>query len=214
MSRRLPIYIAIDTSGSMNGEPILSVNVGLQAMINAFRQDPHALDSVSLSIVTFDNDVKEIFPLTPLEQVQIPEITCPRSGATNLGAALELVIKSMQRDVTKSSADKKGDWRPMLFLMTDGAPSDTALFKEMVTKIRSCDFGKIIACAAGPKAKESFLKQITDTVVSLDTTDSAAFSSFFKWVSASVEQSSVAIGAGADNASNLPPPPHEIQIVI
>ena len=102
----------------------------------------------------------------------------------------------------------------MLFLMTDGAPSDTALFNEMVTKIRGCDFGKIIACAAGPKAKESFLKQITDTVVSLDTTDSAAFSNFFKWVSASVEQSSVGIGAGADSSSPLPPPPDEIQIVI
>ena len=214
MSRRLPIYIAIDTSGSMNGEPILSVNVGLQAMIHALRQDPHALDSVSLSIITFDNDVKEIFALTPLEQVQIPEITCPRSGATNLGAGLEMVIGRMQRDVSKSSAEKKGDWRPMLFLMTDGAPSDTALFNEMVIKIRQCDFGKIIACAAGPKAKESFLKQITDTVVSLDTTDSAAFSSFFKWVSANVEQSSVGIGAGTDNSSTLPPPPDEIQIVI
>ena len=214
MSRRLPIYIAIDTSGSMNGEPISSVNVGLQAMIHALRQDPHALDTVHLSIVTFDNEVKEIFPLMPLEEVQLPEITCPKSGATNLGAGLELVIQRMQRDVVKSSAEVKGDWRPMLFLMTDGAPSDTALFNEMVVKIKNCDFGRIIACAAGPRAKESFLKQITDTVVSLDTTDSAAFSSFFKWVSASVEQSSVGIGAGADTASPLPPPPDEIQVVI
>lgn len=214
MSRRLPIYIAIDTSGSMNGEPISSVNVGLQAMIHALRQDPHALDTVHLSIITFDNEVKEIFPLMPLEEVQIPEITCPKSGATNLGAGLELVVQRMQRDVVKSSAEVKGDWRPMLFLMTDGAPSDTALFNEMVVKIKNCDFGRIIACAAGPRAKESFLKQITDTVVSLDTTDSAAFSSFFKWVSASVEQSSVGIGAGADTSSPLPPPPDEIQVVI
>ncbi len=214
MSRRLPIYIAIDTSGSMNGEPISSVNVGLQAMIHALRQDPHALDTVHLSIITFDNEVKEIFPLTALEAVQIPEITCPKSGATNLGAGLEMVIKRMERDVVKSSAETKGDWRPMLFLMTDGAPSDTAVFNEMVAKIKTCAFGRIIACAAGPKAKESFLKMITDTVVSLDTTDSAAFSSFFKWVSASVEQSSVGVGAGADVSSPLPPPPDEIQVVI
>ena len=214
MSRRLPIYIAIDTSGSMNGEPISSVNVGLQAMVHALRQDPHALDTVYLSIITFDNDVKEIFPLTALEAVQVPEITCPRSGATNLGAGLETVINAMDRDVAHSTAERKGDWRPMLFLMTDGAPSDTALFNSMVTKIRSRDFGKIIACAAGPKAKEQFLKQITDTVVSLDTTDSAAFANFFKWVSASVEQSSVGIGAGAETATPLPPAPDEIQIVI
>lgn len=210
--RRLPIYIVIDTSGSMNGEPIASVNVGLQAMVHALRQDPHALDSVYLSLITFDNEVKEIFPLTPLDQVQIPEITCPKSGATNLGAALELTINSIETNVQRSSADHKGDWRPMLFLMTDGAPSDTACFNAMVTKIRAGQFGKIIACAAGPKAKEEFLKQITDTVVSLDTTDSAAFASFFRWVSASVEQTS---GAGASNSTTpLPPPPAEIQVVI
>ncbi|MDQ7089162.1 MAG: VWA domain-containing protein [Methylococcales bacterium] len=214
MSRRLPIYIAIDTSGSMNGEPILSVNVGLQAMIHALRQDPHALETVHLSLVTFDNTVQEIFPLTALEAVQIPEISCPRSGATNLGAALALVTSRMEEETIKSAADKKRDWRPMLFLMTDGSPSDTALFNEMVIKIRQHDFGKIIACAAGPKAKESFLKQITDVVVSLDTTDSASFSNFFKWVSASVEQSSVGIGAGTDYSNHLPPPPDEIQIVI
>ncbi len=210
--RRLPIYIVIDTSGSMNGEPIASVNVGLQAMVHALRQDPHALDSVHLSLITFDNEVKEIFPLTPLDQVQVPEITCPKSGATNLGAALELTINSIEKNVQRSSADHKGDWRPMLFLMTDGAPSDTACFNAMVTKIRNGQFGKIIACAAGPKAKEEFLKQITDTVVSLDTTDSAAFASFFKWVSASVEQTSGA--AASNNTTPLPPPPAEIQVVI
>ncbi len=211
MSRRLPIYILIDTSGSMNGEPIASVNVGLQAMVHALRQDPHALDSVHLSLITFDNEVKEIFPLTALDQVQIPEITCPPSGATNLGAALEKVVQAVSQDVQRSSAERKGDWRPMLFLMTDGAPSDTACFNAMVIKIRNLPFARIIACAAGPKAKEAFLKQLTETVVSLDTTDSAAFASFFKWVSASVEQTS---GAGDKTSTPLPPPPDEIQIVI
>jgi uncharacterized protein YegL len=209
--RRLPIYIVIDTSGSMNGEPIASVNVGLQAMVHALRQDPHALDSVHLSLITFDNEVKEIFPLTPLDQVQIPEIGCPKSGATNLGAALKLAVESIEKNVKRSTAEQKGDWRPMLFLMTDGAPSDTACFNEMVTKIRHGEFGKIIACAAGPKAKEEFLKQITDTVVSLDTTDSAAFASFFKWVSANVEQTG---GATDAKTKPLPPPPAEIQVVI
>lgn len=211
MSRRLPIYIAIDTSGSMYGEPIQSVNVGLQAMASALRQDPHALDSVFLSIITFDIEVKEIFPLTPLEQVQIPEIVCPRSGPTYLGEAIALVVERVKRDVVLSTEDRKGDWRPMLFLMTDGSPSDTARFNEIIPELKKCHFAKIIACAAGPKAKTEYLKQITDTVVSLDTTDSTAFASFFKWVSASVEMKS--IGAGSQDTT-LPPPPDEIMLVL
>ena len=38
--RRLPVYLLIDTSGSMRGEPIESVKVGLEAMVSSLRQDP------------------------------------------------------------------------------------------------------------------------------------------------------------------------------
>jgi uncharacterized protein YegL len=100
----------------------------------------------------------------------------------------------------------------MLFLMTDGSPSDVARYDEILPQIKNCHFGRIIACAAGPKAKINQLRKLTDTIVSLDTTDSTAFSSFFKWVSASVEMRSSSIGAGS--ADVLPPPPAEIQIVI
>ena len=35
--RRLPVYLLIDTSGSMTGEPIEAVKVGLQTMVSALR---------------------------------------------------------------------------------------------------------------------------------------------------------------------------------
>ena len=75
--RRLPVYLLIDTSGSMRGEPIQAANVGLQTMMASLRQDPHALDSVHLSLITFDKDVNLIFEMTELSKVQMPEIkTC------------------------------------------------------------------------------------------------------------------------------------------
>ena len=56
MSRRLPVYLLIDSSGSMRGEPIHAVNVGISSMLEALRQDPYALESVYLSLITFDNN--------------------------------------------------------------------------------------------------------------------------------------------------------------
>lgn len=210
--RRLPVYLLLDTSGSMRGEPIQSVNVGLQSMVSALRQDPYALESVHLGLITFDIEAKEVFPLTPLDLVQIPEIVVPNSGPTFLGAALELLIKRSDIEIKKSTADKKGDWRPLLFIMTDGSPSDLHTFRNMIPEIKKRNFGNIVACAAGPKAKIDVLKELTDSVVHLDTTDSATFAQFFKWVSASVSIGSSS--AGITEPTYLPPPPPEVQVVI
>jgi len=210
--RRLPVYLLIDTSGSMFGEPIQSVNVGLQAMMASLRQDPHALESVYLSIITFDKEVNLIFGLTELAQVQLPEITTPQSGPTFLGMALKMVRERVITEVIESNGSDKGDWMPLLFIMTDGKPSDLQEFKEAVPLLRDMKFGSIVACAAGPKAKEEFLQELTENVVSLDTTDAYAFQSFFKWVSESVSIGNRSIGASDDLA--LPPPPPEINLVI
>lgn len=210
--RRLPVYLLIDTSGSMKGEPIQSVNVGLQTMMASLRQDPHALDSVHLSIITFDKEAKLLLELTELSNVQLPEITTPDSGPTFLGAAFEMLIDRMNFEVQYSTDDVKGDWMPLLFVMTDGKPSDLQIFNEQVQKIKQMNFGSIIACAAGPKAKEEYLKEFTDNVVSLDTTDANAFQQFFKWVSASVSVGNKSVGAADDIM--LPPPPPEVNIVI
>ncbi|MFW1735494.1 vWA domain-containing protein [Acinetobacter sp. ULE_I001] len=210
--RRLPVYILLDTSGSMRGEPIHSVNVGLQSMLSALRQDPYALESVYLSVITFDIDAKVYLPLTPLDQVQIPDLDVPNVGATFMGAALELLAQQVQQNVQKSSNEVKGDWRPLLFLMTDGSPSDVYAYQQIVPTIKQLNFATIVACAAGPKAKTESLLQLTDQVVVLDTMDSNSFASFFKWVSASVVAGSSS--AGVSDSISLPPPPAEIQLVL
>ncbi len=211
--RRLPVYLLIDTSGSMRGESIHAVNVGIQAMMSALRQDPYALESVHLSIITYDNQAREYIPLTALENFQFTDITVPSAGGTFTGAALECLIHCVDRDIQRSDGDQKGDWRPLVFLMTDSTPSDVYAYGEAIKEVKKRAFGSIIACAVSAKAKHEHLKQLTSQVVALETLDSTAFSGFFKWVSASVAagSSSAGINTGQDN---LPPPPPEIQLVL
>lgn len=209
--RRLPVYILLDTSGSMRGEPIQSVNTGVQAMISALRQDPYALESVHISLITFDTEASVKIPLTALDEVRIDEIHVPESGATMLGAALELLISDYDRDIIKTTADRKGDWRPLLFIMTDGSPSDVYAYRQAIEEIKKRNFGSIVACAAGPKAKKEILLELTERVVVLDTMDSAAFAGFFQWVSASVTVGSSS--AGMTGQVSLPPPPTEVQLL-
>lgn len=210
--RRLPVYLLIDTSGSMRGEPIQAVNVGLQTMMASLRQDPHALDSVYLSLITFDKEVNLLFELTELSKVQIPEIQTPESGPTFMGEALKLLLDRINQEIILSSDEVKGDWMPLLFVMTDGKPSDKQVFEEYYPKIKNKNFASIIGCAAGPKSREEDLKLFADQVVSLDTTDANAFEQFFKWVSASVSVGNKSVGAANDVV--LPPPPPEVNLVI
>ncbi len=209
--RRLPVYLLIDTSGSMKGEPIESVKVGLEAMIASLRQDPFALESVNISIITFDSAVSQILPLTELESLILPNITTPESGPTHLGAALELLCSVVDKEIMLSTTERKGDWMPLLFIMTDGKPSDIQLYNNMVLEVQKRNFASIIACAAGMKSKVEPLLKLTNNVVSLDTADSTTFKQFFKWVSDSIGVGNRSIGACDDVI--LPPPPPEVNVI-
>lgn len=210
--RRLPVYLLIDTSGSMKGEPIESVKVGIESMIATLRQDPYALETVNISIITYDKDVKVVLPLTPLEDLQLPNITTPDSGPTHTGAALEELCRQVEQEVTLSTPEKKGDWMPLLFIMTDGHPSDIMVYNKIVPEVKKKKFASIIACAAGMNAKIEPLKLLTNQVYSLDTMDSSSFKTFFKWVSDLIEVGNKSVGATDDLI--LPPPPEEVNVII
>ena len=87
-------------------------------------------------------------------------------GATALGAALQLLSNKLDIEVKKCTPKEKGDWRPLVFLMTDGQPTDNWQKGADELKKRKAT---VIACAAGFEADRNILKQITENVLELKT---------------------------------------------
>ncbi len=209
--RKLPVYLLLDTSGSMFGEPIESVKNGVQMLLSSLRQDPYALETVHLSIITFDSSATQQMPLTELSSLKVPELKA--NGQTVLGDALNLLASCMDAEVTKTTPEKKGDWKPLVFIMTDGSPTDS--IDTGLEEMNKRKFGMVVACAAGERANTDVLKRITENVVKLDSLENESIKAFFKWVSASVSAGSVKVDSGSDvnDLDELPPPPPEVMIL-
>jgi uncharacterized protein YegL len=211
--RRLPVYLIIDTSGSMHGEPIEAVKTGIDTLVAALRTDPQALETAHLAVIGFNSEPSELAPLTELIAFNPPSLTA--GGTTCLGAALKFAADAIHRDVRKTTAEAKGDWKPIIFLMTDGAPTDD--WRAGLAAFKGARAGLVVACAAGADADTDVLKEITENVVALDTADGASLSAYFRWVSASISVSSARIDLSKSEAGglgDLPPPPEEIRVVL
>ena len=185
--RRLPIYLLLDVSGSMAGEPIAAVENGVQTMHAALLNEPVALETAYLSVITFSDSAQQVVPLTELNQFVPPRLKT--GGMANLGSALKLVAECADREVIKTTSEIRGDWKPFVFIMTDGAV--TGDIEDGLEEFNKRKWGVVVACGAGANADMDELKKITDSfarartrteVVNLDAVDQNYYQSFYRWV--------------------------------
>jgi len=203
--RRLPIYLVIDCSESMAGPAIEAVNRGVEALIAELRSVPQALETAFLSIITFSRSAEQVMPLTELLDVHVPPFKV-RSG-TALGAALRLLKQSLETEVRKTTPTVKGDYRPLVFLLTDGQPTDAwEQAAEELSRGKGTRPANIYAIGCGEDVDTGVLYRLTDVVLLMPDMSGPAFKKLFVWMTASVSSASMLL----DMAEEGPSLPEEV----
>lgn len=210
-SRRLPVYLLLDISGSMAGAPIVAVNNGVGLLYRELMNNPSAVETVWISVITFAQEAKR-YPLTELSKFTPPVLTA--GGPTALGGALRELGRALDTEIIPNSADRKGDYKPLAFLLTDGAPTDEWKSAAQSLKARTAArLGTFVALGCGDEIKVDVLKEIADKVLLMRDVQAESLQEFFRWVSASVKQASIAaprMGSG-ESLTAMPPPPLTIE---
>lgn len=201
--RRLPVYFLVDVSESMVGEPIQQVQDGMRAIVQELRTDPYALETVFVSVIAFAGKAKSISPLTELYKFYPP--TFPIGGGTSLGSAMEFLMNDMDSSLVKTTTEQKGDWKPIIFLFTDGNPTDDT--SRAISRWNNSYKRKtnLVAISIGDNVNTQLLGQMTENVLRLTNTDEMSFKAFFKWVTASIKTTSVSVtDQGIDDVKLAP----------
>jgi len=189
--RRLPIYFLIDVSESMIGEPIQQVEEGLAAIIQELKTDPNSIETVWVSILVFAGQAKTLVPLQEIVNFYPPRF--PIGSGTSLSRGLGHLMFELRKNQVKTTPDRKGDWKPIVFLFTDGVATDNAKVAIDEWKQNWGRTANMIAISFGDEANNRELAQLTENVLQFKNTNASSYKQFFKWVTDSIKASSESV---------------------
>jgi uncharacterized protein YegL len=169
--RKLDVFILIDISGSMTGEPIEALNFAIQASLNLLYTNPLADNRLRICIQTYNRELYEIHQLEHLESLIYNFKSLGfAEGPTNSGDAIKKTLTKIKQTKTEFSNYDLIFKNPLLIHITDGFPSDVAGYNEIIEKLNREKINKI-GCGFGLSADLKSLKDFSKTVIVIEKND-------------------------------------------
>ena len=195
---RCPVVLLLDKSGSMAGAAIEQLNEGVRVFQRECLKDDLVAKRVEVAIVSFG-------PLTTdTDFVTIRSFNPPAlrpEGDTPIGRAITVALDMLAQRKQTYRANGIAYFRPWVFLITDGAPTDS--WAEAARRVREEEAAQRVAFfAVGVEGADfSTLAQIA--VREPIRLRGLQFADLFKWLSASL----AAVSRSQPGTSVAIPPP-------
>ncbi|MDD3137170.1 MAG: VWA domain-containing protein [Methanoregula sp.] len=182
---RCPCLLLLDTSGSMAGQPIAELNEGIREFYNELQNDSLAIKRVEVALLSF-GPVRIISEFNTAESFFDPQLVA--DGDTPMGEAILKGIDLIRTRKEQYRANGISFYRPWIFLITDGAPTDE--WKHAAAMVREGESAKSFAFFAigVHKADMKILSQIS--VRQPVKLQGLKFREFFQWLSNSMKSAS------------------------
>jgi uncharacterized protein YegL len=119
----LPFYVVADESGSMDGAPITAINAALPRLHAEVISNPVVTDKIRFSLMAFAGTTEVLLALADLKHVKDMPGLAPRDS-TNYGSAFDTLRATIETDVAQLDADGYRVFRPAVFFLSDGQPTD------------------------------------------------------------------------------------------
>ncbi|GAB3510758.1 TerY-C metal binding domain-containing protein [Emticicia fontis] len=175
----------------MVGEQIQQVEEGIATIIKTLKTDPYAIETVWVSIIVFAGQAKTLVPLQEIVSFYPPKF--PISSGTSLGNGLGHLMYELRTNLVRTTYERKGDWKPIVFLFTDGAPTDDTKVAFSEWKQNWAKTANMIAISFGDEENTSTLGELTENVLLFNNANEQSYKQFFKWISDSIKTSSESV---------------------
>lgn len=159
--RTMILFFLVDTSGSMSGSKIGTVNTAIENVLPEL-QDLSASNAdaqVKIAVMEFSTGIKWMYE-NPINAEDFRWNYLEPGGLTSFGEACEELNNKLSRKAFMSEAS--GSFAPAIFLMSDGEPTDN--YQRSLEKLKQNNWFKKaikIALAIGDGANKIVLEEFT-----------------------------------------------------
>jgi uncharacterized protein YegL len=190
----------IDVSGSMSGSPIDELNRGLREFHEEIKGTSMLANRLEVAIVEFCDQVNVLVSPFLVDQFTIPTLIA--RGTTKMVDGIRAGMQLVEERKGWYKQTGQPYLRPWIVLITDGEPDGDQDIDGLAREVRNGEESKkFVFLAVGVKgANEDILKKISTKTAMLE---GLKFSSFFKWMSASM---GIAASSKEGDKVNLPAP--------